>query len=81
MVTVLRQTGAIPILLETRDGKLGRLLDQTPLCHPPYEKRPTILTPNIVLDALRASTKRMPATSGKGLEKITEGITRAAVAA
>ena len=45
------------------------------------EKRPTILTPKIVLDALRASTKRTPATTGKGLAKITEEITRTAVAA
>ena len=31
------------------------------------EKRPTILTPKLVLEALRASTNRTPATSGKGL--------------
>ena len=36
LVTVLRQTGTIPILLETGNGKLGRLLDQTPLCGPPH---------------------------------------------
>jgi hypothetical protein len=45
------------------------------------EKRPTILTPKNVLDALRAATKRTPATSGKGLMKTTEDITRTAVAA
>ena len=31
------------------------------------EKRPTILTPKFIIDALRASTNRTPATSGKGL--------------
>ena len=31
------------------------------------EKRPTILTSQFILDALRASTNRTPATSGKGL--------------
>jgi hypothetical protein len=31
------------------------------------EKRPTILTPSIVIAALRASTKRTPAVKGKGL--------------
>jgi len=31
------------------------------------EKRPTILTSKFILDALRASTNRTPATSGKGL--------------
>jgi len=45
------------------------------------EKRPTILTPKIVLEALRVSTNRTPATSGKGLAKFKEGKTRAAVAA
>ena len=45
------------------------------------EKRPTILTPKIVLEALRASTNRTPATSGKGFEKITKEKTRAALAA
>ncbi len=44
------------------------------------EKRPTILTPKIVLDALQASAKRTPATSGKGLAKITEEITTTTVA-
>ena len=33
------------------------------------EKRPTILTPQIILAALRASTKRTPAVKGKGLMK------------
>ena len=32
-------------------------------------KRPTILTPKLILDALRASTNRTPATKGKGLMK------------
>jgi hypothetical protein len=31
------------------------------------KKRPQILTPLFILEALRASTKRAPATSGKGL--------------
>jgi hypothetical protein len=31
------------------------------------EKRPTILTPKYILDALRAATKRTPAKTGKGL--------------
>jgi len=31
------------------------------------EKRPTLLTSKCILDALRASTNRTPATSGKGL--------------
>jgi len=31
------------------------------------EKRPQILTPFFILEALRASSKRAPATSGKGL--------------
>jgi hypothetical protein len=31
------------------------------------KKRPTILTPKFILDALRASTNRTPATYGKGL--------------
>jgi len=30
------------------------------------EKRPTILTPKFIIEALRASTKRTPATKGKG---------------
>jgi hypothetical protein len=33
------------------------------------EKRPTILTSKVIIDALRASTNRTPATSGKGLMK------------
>jgi hypothetical protein len=33
------------------------------------EKRPTILTPMYILEALRASTKRTPATAGKGFMK------------
>jgi hypothetical protein len=33
------------------------------------EKRPTILTSTLILDALRASTNRTPATKGKGLMK------------
>ena len=33
------------------------------------EKRPTILTPKYILEALRASTKRTPATAGKGFMK------------
>ena len=45
------------------------------------KKRPTKLTPKIVLDALHASTNRTPATSGKGLAKTTGVKTRAAVAA
>ena len=48
---------------------------------PHVEKRPTILTPKFLLEALRASTNRTPATSGKGLAKFTEEKTRAAVAA
>ena len=51
------------------------------MCAHHIEKRPTTLTPKIVLDALRASTKRTPATSGKGLAKFTKDITRTAVAA
>ena len=31
------------------------------------KKRPTLLTSKFILDALRASTNRTPATSGKGL--------------
>jgi hypothetical protein len=31
------------------------------------EKRPSILTPKVIIDALRASTNRTPATKGKGL--------------
>ena len=42
------------------------------------EKRPSILTPKFILDALRASTQRTPATSGKGLIKITAPAARAA---
>jgi hypothetical protein len=34
------------------------------------EKRPTILTSQFILDALRASTNRTPATSGKGLIRL-----------
>ena len=41
------------------------------------EIRPTILTPKLILDALRASTNRTPATKGKGLMKVSN----AAVAA
>ena len=41
------------------------------------KKRPMILTPKIVLEALRASTNRTPATLGKGLAKT--GITIGAV--
>ena len=44
-------------------------------------KRPTILTPKTVLDALRASTKRTPATKGKGLMKTPLLQTRGAAAA
>ena len=44
-------------------------------------KRPTILTPKTVLDALRASTKRTPATKGKGLMKTPLPQTRGAAAA
>ena len=33
------------------------------------EKRPTILTSKVIIDALRASSNRTPATSGKGLMK------------
>ena len=36
------------------------------------EKRPTILTPQFILDALRASTNRTPATSGKGLLSLAQ---------
>ena len=43
------------------------------------EKRPTILTPKLILDALRASTNRTPATKGKGLMKpLPNGIAAAA---
>ena len=45
------------------------------------EKRPMILTPKTVLEALCASTNRTPATSGKGLAKTTGVKTRTAVAA
>ena len=41
------------------------------------ETRPSILTPKLILDALRASTNRTPATKGKGLMK-PEGSTAAA---
>ena len=41
------------------------------------ETRPKILTPKLILDALRASTNRTPATKGKGLMK-PEGSTAAA---
>jgi hypothetical protein len=44
--------------------------------HHHIEKRPTILTPKLILDALRASTNRTPATKGKGLA--TNGIAKAA---
>jgi hypothetical protein len=46
--------------------------------HHHIEKRPTILTPKLILDALRASTNRTPATKGKGLVKPTNGIAKAA---
>ena len=36
------------------------------------EKRPTILTPQFILDALRASTNRTPATSGKGFLSLAQ---------
>ena len=43
------------------------------------EIRPTILTPATILEALRASTKRTPATKGKGLMKpLPNGIAAAA---
>jgi hypothetical protein len=42
------------------------------------EKRPSILTPKFILDALCTSTLRTPATSGKGLIKITAPAARAA---
>jgi len=45
------------------------------------EKRPMILTPKTLREALCASTNRTLATSGKGLAKFTEGKTRATVAA
>jgi len=45
------------------------------------EKRPMILTQEIVLEALRASTNRTPVTLGKGLAKTTGVKTRTAVAA
>jgi hypothetical protein len=38
------------------------------------EKRPDILTPLFILEALRASTKRAPAKSGKGLRAPTPNI-------
>jgi len=41
------------------------------------ETRPKILTPKLILDALRASTNRTPATKGKGLMK-PEGSTAVA---
>jgi hypothetical protein len=46
--------------------------------HHHIEKRSTILTPNLILDAIRASTNRTPATKGKGLAKSTNGIAKAA---
>jgi hypothetical protein len=49
--------------------------------HPAHhhtEQRPKILTPKIILDALRASTNRTPATKGKGLVKPTNGTAKAA---
>jgi hypothetical protein len=36
------------------------------------EKRPEILTSKFILNALRASTQRTPATTGKGLVKTTK---------
>ena len=36
------------------------------------EKRPTLLTPQFILDALRASTNRTPATYGKGLLSLAQ---------
>ena len=46
--------------------------------HHHIKKRPTILTPKLILDALRESTNRTPAIKGKGLAKPTNGIAKAA---
>ncbi len=46
--------------------------------HHHIEQRPKILTPKLILDALRASTNRTPAIKGKGLAKPTNGKAKAA---
>ncbi len=59
-----RITKLIQVLLVTGNKQPSQLLDQASLRSSPHQKA---LTPKIILDALRASANRSPATLGKGL--------------